>query len=217
MHILTTRQEIHFLDSLHSVLQLKLIGKHIHLLLTMPRISQRKRAIEETDSLLGTRMEMSMERFAAGEDDELEDIIDETILFRLQELHTNRYYMPRGRYRKNRISDFLTIIRPDNIPALDCDGSIDDNNEREWLSDEEFLNEFRVSRSSFWILSDMIRDNPVFSSGRLSGRKQAPCELQLLVLLRFLGIQGTGASNPKLWNFFTLDVVPFNFTVTEQW
>ena len=80
----------------------------------------------------------------------------------------------------------------------------DDDNEEEtaaWLNDKEFLKKYRMTRSQFHKLLQVIKDDDVFQSdGR--GRPQRPVAHQLLVALKALGTEGSGASNPGLRDVF---------------
>jgi hypothetical protein len=66
----------------------------------------------------------------------------------------------------------------------------------------EFLNKFRMSPRDFWSTVDLIKNDHIFT--RKGSKKQAPIAVQLAVLLRFLGTNGEGGSNPKLRNFFKI-------------
>ena len=75
------------------------------------------------------------------------------------------------------------------------------------LSDEEFLEKYRLHRSSFWRLVAMIKAHPVFDPGTegvIQRRKQAPVAMQLLVFLNYIGTSGSGASNPRQRNAFSI-------------
>jgi hypothetical protein len=48
---------------------------------------------------------------------------------------------------------------------------------------------------------DLIKDNPVFMEQSV-GRCQAPPAHQLMVFLKYLGTEGSGASNSDLRNMF---------------
>jgi hypothetical protein len=58
-----------------------------------------------------------------------------------------------------------------------------------------------MSKRSFNGLVKLIEGHPVFKRGK-RGASQAPPAHQLMVLLKYLGTQGTGASNPDLRNLF---------------
>jgi len=74
--------------------------------------------------------------------------------------------------------------------------------ERDWQSDDEFSQKYRVSKESFRELVDLIKDDPVFGRLNNRGRRQAPPAHQLAVLLKYMGTEGTGGSNPDMRNFF---------------
>jgi hypothetical protein len=69
-----------------------------------------------------------------------------------------------------------------------------------WLNEAEFKDKYRMTRSSFWLIVDLIQDHPIFQSGYK--RKQAPVEHQLMVLLCFLGTEGNGMSDRKARSLF---------------
>ena len=49
----------------------------------------------------------------------------------------------------------------------------------------------------------MVKDHPIFNCGRYGrGQKQAPPVHQLMVFLRYLGMAGSGGSNPNLQHSF---------------
>ena len=70
-----------------------------------------------------------------------------------------------------------------------------------WLTHNEFLQKYRMSRKCFGILLNLIQDDEVFSS-KIRGRKQAPVAHQLMVFLKALGSEGNAFSNPNLREVF---------------
>jgi len=66
-----------------------------------------------------------------------------------------------------------------------------------WLNNWEFQKKYRVSQEAFEFILRLIKDHPIFKplSGK-STRKQAPVEHQLMVFLKYIGTEGTGANNP---------------------
>jgi hypothetical protein len=124
-------------------------------------------------------------------DDENANLLDGIVESKLNSAQ-NRRYLFRGRQRRSGIHECLFLC-----------GLTEDSTEIPWLNDVEFISEFRVSRTSFVALHDMIKDHPIFKSGR-RGPKQAPSEFQLLVLLRFLGMDGNGNGGPKMRSFFRI-------------
>jgi hypothetical protein len=69
-----------------------------------------------------------------------------------------------------------------------------------WLNDEAFLQKYRMSRKSFYALLDLIKVHPVFHTARR--RKQAPVAHQLMTWLKYVGTEGSGASNANQRNTF---------------
>jgi hypothetical protein len=65
-----------------------------------------------------------------------------------------------------------------------------------WLNEAEFKDKYRMTRSSFWLIVDLIKDHHVFQRVGKK-RKQAPVEHQLMTLLCFLGTEGNGMSDRK--------------------
>ena len=66
-----------------------------------------------------------------------------------------------------------------------------------FLNEEEFKNEYGMSRTSFNRLYNLIKDHRVFQNNRSQGVKQTPVKHQLLVLLSFLRTEGSGKSNRR--------------------
>jgi hypothetical protein len=75
------------------------------------------------------------------------------------------------------------------------------NEDSSWLNDAEFKDKYRMTRSSFWLIVELIKDHPVFQSKR---KKQAPVEHQLMILLCFLGTEGNGMSDRKGRSLFRM-------------
>jgi hypothetical protein len=68
------------------------------------------------------------------------------------------------------------------------------NEDSPWLNDAEFKDKYRMTRSSFWLIVDLIKEHKVFQSKK---KQQAPVEHQLMALLCFLGVEGNGMSDRK--------------------
>ena len=73
-----------------------------------------------------------------------------------------------------------------------------------WLTDEEFLHKYRMSRPSFFRILDLIKDHKLFQPKTKRGRKQAPVAHQLMVFLKFLGTEGAGSSNANQRHMFAI-------------
>ncbi|KAL7458591.1 hypothetical protein ACHAWC_010180 [Mediolabrus comicus] len=92
-------------------------------------------------------------------------------------------YLFRGRYRKSDEQQFIRDLNPGN------------NGERPWLTDEEFKQEYRMSRDALNHIAEKIKDDKAFKNKR--GPKQMNPKHQLMVLLQYLGTEGSGASSPR--------------------
>jgi len=150
----------------------------------MPRFSKRKQVLRKVAKACKDRARFAFQRLFLDIEDDHEDLIDLIFLNRFEKMKRSRYLFRPSTYRKRDIKQCLDEV-------LHSD----------WLNDEEFLLEFRLSRTSFHLLVDLIKDNEVFKSGS-RGTKPAPVEFQLLVLLRYLGLRGNGSSNRRMKNFF---------------
>jgi hypothetical protein len=73
-----------------------------------------------------------------------------------------------------------------------------------WLTEDEFIQKYRMSRESFCRIVDLIQDHPVFKSRPRHGRKQARVAHQLMVFLKFIGTEGSGASNANQRSTFAI-------------
>jgi hypothetical protein len=58
-----------------------------------------------------------------------------------------------------------------------------------WLNKAELKDKYCMTRSSFWLIVDLIKYHRVFHSNK---RRQAPVEHELMTLLCFLGREGKG-------------------------
>jgi hypothetical protein len=78
-----------------------------------------------------------------------------------------------------------------------------------WLTDNEFLQKYRMSREAFDFVLSKIKDHEVFHHSwrhlrRKKGRRQAPPAHQLMVFLKFLGTEGSGNSNANQRHTFRI-------------
>jgi DDE superfamily endonuclease len=100
----------------------------------------------------------------------------------------------KSRYRKgsDRFEDDLNNLEVVEEDEEDSDISIEAA-KLPWLTDEEFLQKYRMSRESFSRLVGLIQDHPVFNPDSRT-QKQTPVAHQLMVFLRYIGSEGTGAT-----------------------
>jgi hypothetical protein len=165
----------------------------------MPRKSLRRTVLEELHRSIKRRKLAAFERFVNEDEDSLDDaddniiqtLIDQSLVTAYETIDSQRYLLPRQPYRQSvpemfvRDLDDTTTVQ--GIPS--------------WLSDDEFLEKYRVHRESFYLLLSRIKDHPVFQN-TVGKKPQAPVAHQLMVYLFYLGTSGSGASNPRLRSMF---------------
>jgi len=162
----------------------------------MPKQSRRAKVIKSLRNYLKERLKFRVIRDLVDEDDEDDDIqdvmLDGFIAMQLDEVESQRYHKTRDQYRKHRSGRFED----------DLDEGTGE--EQPWLNADEFRQKYRCSRKSFHAIVDLIKDHPVFKGRPVggAGKTQASPAHQLMVLLKYLGTEGSGASNPDLRNMF---------------
>ena len=158
----------------------------------MPRSSSRVKKLHSLQKAL--KSGISLRLLFDGSDDESVaedvDLLNASLIDEYQELLSKRYSF-RGSYRKARYSRFVD----------DLETNENNNGAAPWLTDKEFLQKYRMSHESFLKIVDLIKDNDIFKQ-KARGRKQVSIQYQLMVLLKYLGTEGSGASNPGLRNTF---------------
>ena len=170
----------------------------------MPRKSL-KRCIEEDLEGLVVRREWAKVCRVMFDDDTSSDDDDSSISMgqentlldlavqRAYDYVSNSRYLFRGRHRKS-------------LPVFGRDLNDDETGDQlPWLTEEEFLEKYRMRRESFHKLVSMISDHDVFGSNSVARKRpQRPPAHQLMVLLHYLGTAGSGASNNRQRNTFGL-------------
>jgi DDE superfamily endonuclease len=163
----------------------------------MPRVSKRAQAISCLNSLLNKRIIGRSIRMLDDDNDSLEDIKDLATAVCLSEVRKRRYLNRSSRYRKSpAIERFNTDL--DDI-GYHSGSSSESSYELPWLTDDEFLQKYRVTRSSFQVLLNKIKDHSIFES---KTKRMAPPQYQLMVFLKYVGTEGSGANNSNQRNTF---------------
>jgi hypothetical protein len=162
----------------------------------MPRVSRRQKTLHSLKKRFLDGIRLRSLYVDSDSDKSLADDLDMMNAHAAGEyLEMNgRRYTSRGSYReakRSRTEDDLVA------PGEDVFGGA-------WLSDLEFLEKYRMTRESFAKIVALIENDAVFTRKDPldRGRKQAPVTHQLMVLLRYLGTEGGGASNQTLRNIF---------------
>jgi hypothetical protein len=167
----------------------------------MTKITDRSTAIKELEEIVEHRAELKAFRDAIDSPDEDEDDFDDMYEYQLELVKSKKYINPRQPYRTSSLASYKKDL--DNINSTD-DNQLDNVIERPWLTEEEFLQKYRMSRTSFDTLLGMVKDHPVFEKKNKSGRQQAPPATQLMTLLKYLGTEGSGNSNLGLRDVFLI-------------
>jgi DDE superfamily endonuclease len=143
-------------------------------------------------------------RTLIDEENSLEDAVDTAVAMAIRKGENRRYLFRKKHYRKG--DDRFTLDLDDEYfsGAEDDDDSIEaEAAKMPWLTDDEFLHKYRMSRESFHRVLHAIEDHDVFATGK-RGRNQAPVAHQLMVFLKFLGTEGAGGSNANMRHVFAI-------------
>ena len=166
----------------------------------MPRTSLKKRYIGELYSVLRRRLLARFHRTVVDDDDSLEDVKDFALASVIREAESRRYLFRSTVYRKgkDRFSQDLDLCEEDDNIEVEAAAL-------PWLNDEEFLQKYRMSRECFDFVLDQIKGHSVFKKleGR-NGRPQTPVVNQLMVFLKCVGTEGSGANGPNQRNTFEI-------------
>jgi DDE superfamily endonuclease len=135
--------------------------------------------------------------------DEWEDDADEFLDLTIHYYESHRYLQKR-RYHKSSSSMFQKSLPSNRYAHPEANGAASDdtNDSHPWLSEDDFRRKFRMCKKSFFEIIELIKDHKVFHRTNPQGRKQAPIAYQLMVLLKFLGTEGSGSCNADIRETF---------------
>ena len=154
----------------------------------MPRKSLRRKTIESMRYRVSQLKKQSVECEILDEEDSLED--DKYTRYRilLSEMIRKRYLFRSSKYRQKR-------------KKFDVDDALSFNSNN--INDEEFLSYFRISRQSFFLLVDQMKETKVFSKISKTN-PQRSLSFQLLVFLFRIGKEGTEGGSVYVSVFFSI-------------
>jgi hypothetical protein len=162
----------------------------------MPRVSKRAKAISHLAAVFNHRMRLRAMRMMEDEEDDssVEHLKDLAAAMSLKQARNKRYLFRPSKYRKSPAPErFATDLQED--ASVDSNGS----SQMPWLTDDEFLQKYRVTRAGFQYILNRIKDHPIFES---KTKTMAPPEHQLMVFLKYVGTEGSGANGPNQRNTF---------------
>jgi hypothetical protein len=153
----------------------------------MPRVSERKIAIDTLQMHVDKLKKEAVLREICDEEDSIQDQIDLQMQHLLNKVKRSRYFNRPRTYRTKRCSfDLDDTLSPDSVK----------------YNDTEFLYNFRITRESFFLLLDEIKDKNPFKRNKYKG--QRPVAFQLLVFLFRIGKEGTGGSAAAVSSHFEI-------------
>jgi hypothetical protein len=134
------------------------------------------------------------------DEDSVEDIKDFASAVLLSEVRKRRFYKRHTRYRKSLAKErFYNDLHIKDAHSTNRSHGSDGSSSRPWLSDEEFLQKFRVTKNGFRRILESIRNRSLFTS---KTKRMAPAEYQLMVFLKYVGTEGDEANNAGQRNLF---------------
>ena len=160
----------------------------------MPRFSKRVLFLRHLNGLLNHRLKHRLYRSSADDDDDsIEEAKDAALASIIKHCEGKRYLFRSATYRKGRADRFSDDLPP--LPPLE---TVEEATAAlPWLTAEEFLQKYRMSRDAFnWVLGQ-IEDNEEFTTvgNEKKGRPQAPVVHQLMVFLKYVGTEGAGSNS----------------------
>ena len=157
----------------------------------MPRFSKRVMFLRHLNGLLNHRLKGRLRRTCEDDDDDsVENAKDAALASMIKHCEGKRYLFRPAKNRKGRADRFS-----DDLPPLETVEQAEAA--LPWLTPEEFLQKYRMSRDAFnWVLGQ-IEDHEEFTMvGNVKeGRPQAPVVHQLMVFLKYIGTEGAGSNS----------------------
>ena len=152
----------------------------------MPRTSDRRKLINQVTQIVQIRQTASLLRSMEDCSDSNEDILDASTQLLLLHLKSNRY----SKSRKRRNRNFFDWV--------DC---VSYKSQR--FNEVEFLQTFRITRQSFWLLHDQLKESTYFQQKKHSDPAITRLLFQqLLVFLYRIGMEGSSGSASNIAAFF---------------
>ena len=170
----------------------------------MPRVSKRARLLKSLRSVFNIRMKARAIRTLDDDEDSMEDALDAATAVVVRNANKKRFLFRSSKYRKGpSTSRFKMDLDESSEREEEKEQEKDNETFLPWLTDSEFLHKYRVSRENFKFILEKIEDHPVFQK-QSRGRRQKPVAYQLMVFLKFIGTEGSGASNSNQRNTFAI-------------
>jgi hypothetical protein len=169
---------------------------------TMPCLSKKKQYMKALARKFSFRLFMRGQRELLEEEDSIEDAVDLALAQHIQKCESKRYLFHRSHYREGECCFDADLQLDESSHSQGESTASEQAGKMAWLTDDEFLQKYRMSCQSFFRVLSEIQDHEVFQPKSKSGRKQAPVAHQLMVFLKYIGTEGTGGSNANQRHVF---------------
>jgi len=166
---------------------------------SMSRTSEKQQFIRRMHSYMGERIVSRLFQTVVEDDNSVEDIKDAAFASMICVAKSIRYLFCADIYRKTPYDRFVE----DMVGHVDDDDDDDEEEELEqelisreasllpWLKNEEFLQKCGLSYSSYKQILSEIKDHDVFKKLEgTRGRPQTPVANQLMMFLKYVGMEG---------------------------
>ena len=158
----------------------------VHNYIEMPRKSLRRQAIEVVaENVRKLRMRSNLRKIL-DEEDEAEDYLLFQQLATLNKMLNSRYIFRQSTNRKDR-------------KKFDLEDTL--SHDSKTINDDEFLFLFRITRDSFFLFLDEMKDKKAFIVTSNKSH-QRPISFQLLVFLYRIGKEGVGGGSQNIAAYF---------------
>jgi hypothetical protein len=159
----------------------------------MPRYNEKNESIQWMERSVKRMKKHALYRELLDDENSLEDFNDWMKIRKLRQMKSCRYLFRKQKYRKRKKFDFDDCMLEE--------GSVGFN-------DTEFLQSFRMTRESFYLLVEEMKGTKAFTKSKF--RPQRPVAYQLLVFLFRVGKEGTGGCSISVSQFFGIGIGTVN-------
>jgi hypothetical protein len=159
----------------------------------MPRNNEKHQSIKWMETYVARLKKHATYRELLDDDDSFEDCYDSLKIRKLKRMKASRYMYRKAKYRRRKKFDLFDCLLEE--------GS-------EGFNDTEFLQSFRMTRESFYLLVEEMSTKKAFKKAKFRPRRCVA--YQLLVFLYRLGKEGTGGCSIAVSQFFGIGIGSVN-------
>jgi hypothetical protein len=159
----------------------------------MPRNNEKHQSIKWMETYVARLKKHATYRELLDDDDSFEDCYDSLKIRKLKRMKASRYMYRKTKYRHRKKFDLFDCLLEE--------GS-------EGFNNTEFLQSFRMTRESFYLLVEEMSTKKAFKKAKFRPRRCVA--YQLLVFLYRLGKEGTGGCSIAVSQFFGIGIGSVN-------